>query len=232
MSIQQKRLLLGLLKIGLWLLAILALTGASIYLLLLLYHASIMGGLGLAGAVSMLVIGTAVIFFGTLLLVNHFKPNSQQNSFICPTTTAMSVPELTREIDRVRIEKVEADALLGEFRRQNAEISRGLDHADDPRYTPTDATPHEFICPITQQIMRQPVEVEPGRSYEYVAIKRWHDLGHNTTPVTRQALADPHITGVNTELRIRIAEYILRLAEGAIMELDHSNSRRTSLFLQ
>ena len=45
--------------------------------------------------------------------------------------------------------------------------------------------PESFKCPITQEIMRDPVMCSDGHSYERSAIERWFQ--HNSTsPVTNQ----------------------------------------------
>ncbi len=48
--------------------------------------------------------------------------------------------------------------------------------------------PHEFYCPITRQIMLQPVVASDGRSYERSAIERWHREAQ-TSPFTRQPIS-------------------------------------------
>ena len=44
-----------------------------------------------------------------------------------------------------------------------------------------------FICPITQEVFRDPVIAEDGRLYEREAITRWINE-HGTSPFTRQVL--------------------------------------------
>ncbi|KAF4388531.1 hypothetical protein CsatB_007979 [Cannabis sativa] len=52
--------------------------------------------------------------------------------------------------------------------------------------------PHEFLCPITLEIMTDPVIVASGQSYERESIQKWFDSNHRTCPKTRQTL--PHLT--------------------------------------
>ncbi|CAL0303288.1 unnamed protein product [Lupinus luteus] len=49
--------------------------------------------------------------------------------------------------------------------------------------------PHEFLCPITLEIMTDPVIVASGQTYERESIERWFKSNHNTCPKTRQPLA-------------------------------------------
>lgn len=43
--------------------------------------------------------------------------------------------------------------------------------------------PHEFICPIAHEVMRDPVVAEDGFSYERERITEWFNH-HNTSPIT------------------------------------------------
>ena len=47
--------------------------------------------------------------------------------------------------------------------------------------------PQNFICPITHDIMIDPVICSDGISYERVAIQRWL-IDHNTSPMTNEHL--------------------------------------------
>ncbi|XP_006403398.2 U-box domain-containing protein 15 [Eutrema salsugineum] len=48
--------------------------------------------------------------------------------------------------------------------------------------------PHEFLCPITLEIMLDPVIIATGQTYEKDSIQKWFDAGHKTCPKTRQTL--------------------------------------------
>ena len=60
--------------------------------------------------------------------------------------------------------------------------------------------PDECFCPITQEIMEDPVIAQDGHTYERTAIKRWLDMGKRISPKTQARL-------LSTEL---IANYTLR----------------------
>ncbi|KAJ7957969.1 RING-type E3 ubiquitin transferase [Quillaja saponaria] len=49
--------------------------------------------------------------------------------------------------------------------------------------------PHEFLCPITLEIMTNPVIVASGQTYESESIQKWFDSNHRTCPKTSQTLA-------------------------------------------
>ncbi|KAK3425047.1 hypothetical protein EUGRSUZ_F01774 [Eucalyptus grandis] len=54
---------------------------------------------------------------------------------------------------------------------------------------PSLVIPHEFLCPITLEIMTDPVIVASGQTYERESIQKWLDSNHRTCPKTRQTLA-------------------------------------------
>jgi len=49
------------------------------------------------------------------------------------------------------------------------------------------SVPDEYICPITQAVMTDPVLGSDGRSYERSAITEWLRT-HNTSPLTREVM--------------------------------------------
>ncbi|KAJ6765621.1 U BOX DOMAIN-CONTAINING [Salix purpurea] len=48
--------------------------------------------------------------------------------------------------------------------------------------------PHEFLCPITMEIMVDPVIVASGQTYERESIQKWLNSKHRTCPKTGQIL--------------------------------------------
>ncbi|KAJ6927806.1 U-box domain-containing protein 15-like [Populus alba x Populus x berolinensis] len=48
--------------------------------------------------------------------------------------------------------------------------------------------PHEFLCPITLEIMVDPVIVASGQTYERESIQKWLNSNHRTCPKTGQIL--------------------------------------------
>ncbi len=69
-----------------------------------------------------------------------------------------------------------------------------------------DDIPNEFLCPITTELMRDPVMLTDGHVYEKQAIKRWLD-NHNTSPLTK-AVVDKTIMIPCFVLRKLIEEYM------------------------
>ncbi|KAL8218495.1 hypothetical protein R6Q57_021913 [Mikania cordata] len=64
--------------------------------------------------------------------------------------------------------------------------------------------PHHFICPISLQIMKDPVTVATGITYDRDSIQRWQSHGQNNTcPVTNQLLPiDSDLTPNHNLLRL------------------------------
>lgn len=62
-----------------------------------------------------------------------------------------------------------------------------------------------FLCPITQCEMVDPVLAPDGITYERNAIEKWFSLGHNTSPMTRQVLPSQALIP-NIALRAMIQE--------------------------
>lgn len=52
--------------------------------------------------------------------------------------------------------------------------------------------PEELRCPISLQLMYDPVIISSGQTYERACIEKWFDDGHSTCPKTQQQL--PHLS--------------------------------------
>uniref|UniRef100_A0A0A9ESJ6 RING-type E3 ubiquitin transferase n=1 Tax=Arundo donax TaxID=35708 RepID=A0A0A9ESJ6_ARUDO len=72
--------------------------------------------------------------------------------------------------------------------------------------------PSYFICPILQDVMREPLIAADGFTYEAEAIREWLDSGHRTSPMTNLEL--PHRDLLpNHGLRSAIQEWLQTNAE-------------------
>lgn len=70
-----------------------------------------------------------------------------------------------------------------------------------------------FICPITQEVMTDPVIGSDGITYERSAIEAWFAAGHGTSPLTRQPMASRSLVP-NIALRSAIADALKATAPG------------------
>ncbi|KAI4336700.1 hypothetical protein L6164_015193 [Bauhinia variegata] len=113
-------------------------------------------------------------------------------------------------VEHLKIETVAVKKLAEERNGQNAESTQqiicllnkfrgiaGMEETnviDDPVMPRTLekctslVIPHEFLCPITLEIMTDPVIVASGQTYERESIEKWFASNHRTCPKTRQTL--------------------------------------------
>lgn len=66
--------------------------------------------------------------------------------------------------------------------------------------------PNDFRCPISLEIMKDPVIVSTGQTYERSCIEKWLQAGHGTCPKTQQTLSSMALTP-NYVLRSLIAQW-------------------------
>ncbi|GAB4860172.1 U-box domain-containing protein 13 [Ancistrocladus abbreviatus] len=66
--------------------------------------------------------------------------------------------------------------------------------------------PDDFRCPISLELIRDPVIVSTGQTYERSCIEKWLEAGNNTCPKTQQTLASSILTP-NYVLRSLIAQW-------------------------
>ncbi|XP_048514135.1 WD repeat, SAM and U-box domain-containing protein 1-like isoform X2 [Athalia rosae] len=71
--------------------------------------------------------------------------------------------------------------------------------------------PHEFLCPITHEIMREPVQCSDGFTYERAAINEWFLSGKYSSPMTNAPL---HDTTFNANVALRNAICTLLFGDG------------------
>jgi hypothetical protein len=99
-------------------------------------------------------------------------------------------------------------------------------------YWPMDGIPHEFICPITQERMRDPVIASDHHTYDRAAIQEWFDMGKDTSPMTNQPLRNKELIP-NESLRERLNNIsgfeLSRFLEHFIHEVLFSPMSRASL---
>ncbi|KAJ8479803.1 hypothetical protein OPV22_023530 [Ensete ventricosum] len=60
--------------------------------------------------------------------------------------------------------------------------------------TKTPIIPDDFRCPISLELMADPVIVSTGQTYERGYIEKWLEAGHNTCPKTQQKLSSTSLT--------------------------------------
>jgi hypothetical protein len=66
--------------------------------------------------------------------------------------------------------------------------------------------PAEFLCPITLDLMRDPVIIATGQTYDRTPITKWIQAGHSTCPKTGQKLSHTNLIS-NYALRSLISQW-------------------------
>merc|ERR1719162_2421034 len=82
--------------------------------------------------------------------------------------------------------------------------------------------PKSFKCPITQEVMLDPVMTQDGHVYESESIQEWFRRGHRTSPVTGAELTNLALLP-EVPLRRAIEEYMALRPEIARRELSLRN---------
>ena len=89
-----------------------------------------------------------------------------------------------RKLDNIKTKtdrgKKEAGRRLGTLLVENQKNRQG-------KMTPTEA-PAEYICPISLEVMKDPVMNKQGQSYDRQSILEWLNRGNFDCPLTRQPL--------------------------------------------
>ncbi|KAG2702694.1 hypothetical protein I3843_06G094700 [Carya illinoinensis] len=88
--------------------------------------------------------------------------------------------------------------------------------------------PEELRCPISLQLMYDPVVIASGQTYERICIEKWIGDGHNTCPKTQQKLSHLSLTP-NYCVKGLIASWCeqngVYIPDGPPESLDHNNVR-------
>ncbi|KAL8549599.1 hypothetical protein ACS0TY_008443 [Phlomoides rotata] len=80
---------------------------------------------------------------------------------------------------------------------------------DENKKTDSPVIPEDFLCPISLELMKDPVIVSTGQTYERSYIQRWIDCGNTTCPKTQQKLQNLTLTP-NYVLRSLISQWCMK----------------------
>ncbi|XP_065873930.1 U-box domain-containing protein 6-like [Euphorbia lathyris] len=80
------------------------------------------------------------------------------------------------------------------FERHLAKISSFNFKSSNKRSGQIPVPPEELRCPISLQLMYDPVIIASGQTYERLCIEKWFNDGHETCPKTQQKLAHLSLT--------------------------------------
>ncbi|KAA0034703.1 U-box domain-containing protein 14 [Cucumis melo var. makuwa] len=77
---------------------------------------------------------------------------------------------------------------------ENPEVETSQDEKTTTIKHRSPVIPDDFRCPISLELMRDPVIVSTGQTYERSCIQKWLDAGHKTCPKSQQALLHTALT--------------------------------------
>ncbi|XP_038885190.1 U-box domain-containing protein 45-like isoform X1 [Benincasa hispida] len=80
------------------------------------------------------------------------------------------------------------------FERQLTKIGSFTSKPKNRRLEQIPLPPDELRCPISLQLMYDPVIIASGQTYERICIEKWLSDGHNTCPKTQQKLSHLSLT--------------------------------------
>ncbi|KAG8382788.1 hypothetical protein BUALT_Bualt05G0113700 [Buddleja alternifolia] len=92
---------------------------------------------------------------------------------------------------------------------KNSDISSTCNSVEENKKQDSPVIPDDFLCPISLELMRDPVIVATGQTYERSYIQRWIDCGNTTCPKTQQKLRHLTLTP-NYVLRSLISQWCLK----------------------
>ncbi|KAB1201904.1 putative U-box domain-containing protein 50 [Morella rubra] len=122
----------------------------------------------------------------------------------CLSNTDLSMTRVMEELTKMKKKADEATARGGSEAKIN-----GCDD-DEDSYD----VPRVFLCPIFQDIMKNPHVAADGFSYELEAIEEWLATGHDTSPMTNLRLKHTQFTPNHT-LRSLIQDWQNRRSRSA-----------------
>jgi len=88
----------------------------------------------------------------------------------------------SQEIEELGVDETDTEKLLQKIQWARFGVNASDGFVDD--------VPNEFLCPITCDLMENPVRCSDGFVYEESAIKEWFLTRRNTSPMTNLELGD------------------------------------------
>ncbi|XP_059286266.1 putative E3 ubiquitin-protein ligase LIN-1 isoform X1 [Lycium ferocissimum] len=82
-----------------------------------------------------------------------------------------------------------------------------MEDYDNMKSSGKNTPPKDFVCPITTNVLEDPVTLETGQTYERKAILEWLERGNTTCPITRQKLHNTQLPKTNYVLKRLIASW-------------------------
>ncbi|KAH0927712.1 hypothetical protein HID58_019968 [Brassica napus] len=133
---------------------------------------------------------------------------AKTDAFDSDPTAIAKAKELKREMKKLLMNMEEEDGLsvqtidhlqeaLSAFKQATM---RKMARSSSLEMLETVSCPEEFRCPLSKELMRDPVVLASGQTYDKLFIQKWLSSGNRTCPKTQQVL--PH-TALTPNLLIR-----------------------------
>ncbi|OWM86231.1 U-box domain-containing protein 11-like [Punica granatum] len=120
----------------------------------------------------------------------------------CPADHKIEIP--TNSSTSSEVSSLDADR--SDLSASDLEDNPEKKSAEENKKSDAIPIPDDFLCPISLEIMRDPVIVATGQTYERSYIQRWIDNGNLTCPKTQQKLQNLTLTP-NYVLRSLISQW-------------------------
>ncbi|KAH9610563.1 hypothetical protein KSS87_006068 [Heliosperma pusillum] len=117
------------------------------------------------------------------ILVKTILEEDQDNEFISNSNGSSFNSYYIDAIDK-------AKEVLSCLKEVKIKKTTSLRVDDDPAFS----CPSEFRCPLSKQLMRDPVIISTGQTYDKPFIQNWLKAGHRICPLTQQVLSHSLLT--------------------------------------
>jgi importin subunit alpha-1 len=118
-------------------------------------------------------------------LVTRFIDYQPDNRPAKPPPELWTPEEVAMEKEKQRVEREKFD----QSNQENAASTTTTTTTTTTNRRGSTFIPPQFYCPISQEIMTDPVSTVDGHVYDRINIQRWFNTGKMTSPVTGQVLA-------------------------------------------
>ncbi|KAJ8770857.1 hypothetical protein K2173_021772 [Erythroxylum novogranatense] len=108
------------------------------------------------------------------------------------------------------------------------EFQGSYEYPDEESISPS--IPLEFVCPLSGQVMEDPLTLETGQTYEREAIKEWFNQGHRTCPVTGRTMQNLTLPLTNLILKRIIDSWRLKNPK-SLTDCKPRQSEETAIFM-
>lgn len=117
----------------------------------------------------------------------------------------------TNNIDGKELLHLTKESLAGDLKIESlglrSKVLRSIDELRTRMESLSSGIPDEFICPITRELMKDPVIASDGYSYEREAMESWIHKKKRTSPMTNLALPSLVLTP-NRTLKMAINRWL------------------------